>query len=104
MQESKEKTQSCQKIKQYHVYDIGVRFKEVSNLLQWEKKQENQAWEEYKIKKEQCNILGDDNAKHNIKEIEEPSVLEEEYTHHTVNFRGMILLPRFFNRNSKTHT
>jgi len=74
-QESYEKTQPCQKIKQYHAYDIGVRFKEVSNLLQWEKTEEKKAWEDYKDKKELCKIQGGESAKHNIKEIEEPSVL-----------------------------
>ena len=76
------KTSDRQTYKQYNLYDNGARYRGISNMLEWEALEEKKYRDEFKNSRIEKFI-----------NIDEPKLLEEEYFHNIINYRGMILLP-----------
>jgi len=73
-----------QHFKKYKLTDHYMRYREVGHMLTWELHEEIDSQQEDSIE----NLNNE-----YITSIEEDNILEEEYTHSIIQYRGMVLLP-----------
>lgn len=81
-----------QHFKKYKLTDHYMRYREVGHMLTWELREEIDSQQEDSIE----NLNNE-----YITTIEEDNILEEEYTHSIIQYRGMVLLPTMHDNKGK---